>query len=206
MTVRAVVFDIGNVLIEWQPERFFDREVGEDRRRALFEAVDLHAMNDRVDSGEPFHDVLRETEAANPRFEREIRMWHDRWIELAAPAIPHSVRLMRALRARGVPVHALTNFGVETFALARTEYDFLSEFDQAFVSGHLQVIKPAAAIYAAVEEATGLPPGALLFADDRADNIAAASARGWRAHLFEHPEGWAARLVDEGLLTPEDAA
>jgi 2-haloacid dehalogenase len=204
MTVRAVVFDIGNVLIEWQPERFFDREVGEERRRALFAAVDLHAMNDRVDSGEDFHAVLRETRAAHPEFDHEIEMWHDRWLELASPAIPHSVRLMRALRARGVPVHALTNFGVETFAMALGAYDFLSEFDRAFVSGHLRVIKPDPAIYEAVERETGLAGEALLFADDRADNVAAADARGWKTHLFGGPEGWAARLVEEGLLTEED--
>ncbi|PWJ17447.1 HAD family hydrolase [Jannaschia seohaensis] len=206
MTVQAVVFDIGNVLIEWQPENFFDREVGEERRREMFAAIDLHAMNDRIDSGENFSKVVRETEAAHPDFAHEIAMWHDRWLELAAPVIPHSVRLMRALRSKGIPVHALTNFGVETFALAQTEYDFLTEFDMAFVSGHLQVIKPAPAIYAAVEAGTGLTGEALLFADDRPDNVAAAEARGWRAHLFDGPEGWAARLVAEGLLTEEDAA
>ncbi|TFL18405.1 HAD family hydrolase [Jannaschia formosa] len=205
MTVGAVVLDIGNVLIEWQPERFFDREVGEARRRAMFAAVDLRGMNDRIDSGENFSAVLRATGTAHPDFAAEIAMWHDRWLELASPAIPHSVRLMRALRARGVPVFALSNFGIETFALAQTEYDFLSEFDRAFVSGHLGVIKPAPEIFAAVETATGLAPGALLFADDRADNIAAAEARGWRGHLFDGPQGWADRLVAEGLLDPAEA-
>jgi 2-haloacid dehalogenase len=205
MSVRAVVFDIGNVLIEWRPERFFDRVVGEARRREMFDAIDLHAMNDRIDRGEGFAAVVDETAAANPAFAPEVAMWRDRWLELAAPAIPRSVRLLRALRGKGVPVHALTNFGVETFALAQTEYDFLSEFDRAFVSGHLRIIKPDAAIYEAVEAGTGLTGDALLFADDRPDNVAAAAARGWRTHLFEHPEGWAARLVAEGLLTEEEA-
>ena len=58
MTPQAVVFDIGNVLIEWQPERFYDSVIGEDRRRAMFDAVDLHGMNDRVDSGENFRDTI----------------------------------------------------------------------------------------------------------------------------------------------------
>ena len=203
--IGAVVFDIGNVLIEWQPERFFDRTVGAARRRAMFAAVDLHGMNDRVDAGEDFDAVLAETAAANPGFATEIAMWHDRWLELAAPAIPRSVRLMRALRRNGVPVHALTNFGIQTFELARTEYDFLSEFDMAFVSGHLGIIKPAPAIYEAVEAGTGMVGAALLFTDDRADNVAAAAARGWQTHLFDGPEGWAARLVVEGLLTEEEA-
>ena len=54
MSVDAVVFDIGNVLLEWHPERYFDRTIGPERRRAMFAAVDLHAMNDRIDLGEGF--------------------------------------------------------------------------------------------------------------------------------------------------------
>ena len=72
MKPKAVVFDIGNVLIEWQPERFFDSVIGAERRRAMFAAVDLHAMNDRVDSGETFHDVIREMADATPDWQDEI--------------------------------------------------------------------------------------------------------------------------------------
>ncbi|GIT92702.1 hydrolase [Jannaschia pagri] len=206
MTIKAVIFDIGNVLIEWQPERFYDAEIGEARRRALFSAVDLHAMNDRVDLGEGFRDVIYETAEAHPEFRAEIRMWHDRWLELATPTIDRSVRLMHALRAGGLPVHALTNFGIQSFDLAKQHFGFLNDFDTAFVSGHMGVIKPAARIYEMVEEATGLTGDALLFTDDRADNIAAASARGWQTHLFDGPEGWANRLVADGLLTEAAAA
>ncbi|MEM6303684.1 MAG: HAD family phosphatase [Pseudomonadota bacterium] len=206
MQAQAVIFDIGNVLIEWQPERFFDREIGEARRRALFAAVDLHAMNDRVDSGENFHDVLAQTADAYPDWRAEIEMWHDRWSELAGPEIPHSVRLMRALQARGVPVFSLTNFGIETYQIAAARYSYLNQFDRDFISGHLGVIKPDPAIYKAVEDGAGLPPEALLFTDDRADNIAAAAARGWQTHHFQGPEGWADCLVAKGLLTAQDAA
>lgn len=202
--VEAVIFDIGNVLIEWQPERYFDRIVGQERRKALFSAVDLHAMNDRVDRGENFHDVLAETGAAYPEFAEEIKIWHDRWIELAAPVIPASVHLLRALQSRGVPVFALTNFGIQTFEIAEAHYDFLKEFDRRFISGRMGVIKPDPTIYAMVEAESGVAPGALLFADDRADNIAAADARGWKTHLFDGPEGWARRLVAEELLTASD--
>lgn len=206
MTIKAVVFDIGNVLIEWQPERFFDAEVGEDRRRAMFAAVDLHAMNDRVDTGENFRDVVYAEAEKTPEFAAEIRMWHDRWLDLATPRIEHSIRLLRALRTKGVPVFALTNFGVETFKLAQTRYEFLTEFDRAFVSGHMKVIKPASRIYEMLEEESRLTGDELLFADDRIDNITAADARGWQTHLFEGPQGWADRLVAQGLLTPEEAA
>jgi 2-haloacid dehalogenase len=200
MAIEAVIFDIGNVLIEWQPERFYDAEIGEARRRALFEAIDLHAVNDRVDGGAPFRETIYAAAERVPDWSAEIRMWHDRWSEMASPAIEGSVALMRALRARGVPVYALSNFGVENFAVAETTYPFLGEFDRRFISAHLGVTKPHPRIYEIVEEATGHAPGTLLFADDRHDNVATAAARGWRTHLFDGPEGWRDRLVAEGLL------
>lgn len=203
--INAVLFDIGNVLIEWAPQRFFDSVIGADRRRALFAAVDLDSMNDRVDRGENFHDLLAQTAADNPDWAAEINLWHDRWIDMASPAIDHSVRLMRALQQAQVPVFALSNFGVETFEIASAHYPFFKEFDRSFVSGHMKVMKPEPAIYQAVEDETGLDPTSLLFTDDRLDNIVAARARGWQTHVFAGADGWAARLVAEDLLTPEAA-
>lgn len=205
MSIQAVIFDIGNVLIEWQPERFYDRVIGRERRQAMFAAIDLHGMNDRVDRGENFHDVIRAQAAAQPEWHAEIMLWHDRWIEMAAPAIDHSVRLLRALRGKGIPVFALTNFGVQTFEIGEAEYPFLMEFNRRYISGHMGVIKPDALIYQMVEDDCELPTESLLFADDRVDNIDAAAQRGWQTHLFEHPQGWADRLVAENLLTPQEA-
>jgi 2-haloacid dehalogenase len=206
MGIEAVVFDLGNVLIEWVPERYYDRVYGPERRRRLFAEVDLHAMNDLVDLGHDFRATVYDWAGRHPEFAAEIRDWHDNWLELATPAIPRSVRLLRALRARGVPVFALSNIGVGSFDLACTAYDFLAEFDRAYVSGRMRMAKPDPAIYAAVEADSGLPPGALLFADDRADNISAAEERGWAGHLFTSPGGWADRLVAEGLLAESEAA
>jgi len=205
MTVEAVIFDIGNVLIEWQPERFYDRAVGRERRKEMFAALDLHGMNDAVDRGADFRETVMEFAEANPEFANEIRLWHDRWIDMAAPVIDHSVRLLRALRRTGVPVFALTNFGIQTFEIGAAHYPFLEEFDRRYVSGHMGVIKPETEIYRMVEDDCGIAPQHLLFTDDRADNIAAAEARGWQCHLFDGPEGWARRLVTAGLLSEDDA-
>lgn len=201
MSVEAVVFDIGRVLIHWDPEGFYDREIGPAARRHLFAEVDLHGVNLAIDGGAPFRDSIMALADRHPDWSREIRWWHDRWIELARPAIDHSVRLMRALRARGVPVFALTNFGDDSFAAATVHYPFFAEFDRAYVSGRLRLLKPDPAIYAAVEADCGIAPDRLLFTDDKAENIAAAAARGWQVHLFDGPQGWADRLVATGLLT-----
>lgn len=205
MTIEAVVFDIGNVLIEWQPERYYDAIYGEARRREMFAAVDLHAMNDRIDRGEPFRETIYAAAKELPEFQVEIRDWFDNWIKMASPEIPHSVKLLRSLRAKGVPVFALSNFGVESFAYAETKYPFLKEFDRRYISGHMRVIKPDAPIYEMLEADCGVPPEALLFADDRIDNINAAAVRGWQTHLFEGPEAWAQSLVRYGLLTASEA-
>lgn len=206
VAIKAVIFDIGNVLIEWQPERYYDSAIGRERRIRMFEAVDLYGMNDRIDRGGSFHDIVMEEAEKTPEWRDEIRMWHSHWIDMAYPVIDHSVRLLRALRRKEIPVFALSNFGIETFEIGVNNYPFLEEFDRHFISGHMGVIKPETAIYEMVEADCGLSPETLLFTDDRADNIGAAAKRGWRTHLFEGSEGWAARLVTEGLLTEEEAA
>ena len=205
MTVQAVVFDIGNVLIEWQPERYYDRAIGAEARKAMFAEVDLHGMNDVIDRGGDFRDTVYDFANRYPDWADAIRLWHDDWLSIATPVIPHSLRLMEALQGKGLPVFALTNFGIGTWEIALPAYPFLGRFDRAFVTGHMGVAKPDPEVYAAVEAQSGLPPEALIFTDDRAENIAAAEARGWRCHLFTGPEGWAARLVAEGLLTEEEA-
>jgi len=205
MTVEAVIFDIGNVLVEWRPEAYFDRVYGIERRTAMFAMADLHGMNDLLDAGAAWQDTVYDWAERHPDWRTEIRDWHDNWIKLASPLIPHSLRLMRALKARGVPVFALTNFGAQSFAYARGEYVFLSEFDRAYVSGQMKVTKPDPVIYQMVEDDCGIPPERLFFTDDRRENIAAAETRGWQTHLFEHPQGLADRLVDLRLLTPDEA-
>jgi 2-haloacid dehalogenase len=203
---EAVVFDIGEVLIEWQPEARLDAMIGRDRREAMFAAVDLYEMNARIDLGADFRATVYDTAERHPEFAELIRLWHDRWLEVAGPQIDHSARLLRALRRAGVPVFALSNFGTDTLAMADQAWSFLTEFDRRYISGHLGVAKPSARIYELVEQDSGIAPARLLFADDRADNIAAAEARGWQVHRFAGPAGWAERLVAAGLLAPEEAA
>lgn len=205
MAIEAVVFDIGNVLLEWHPEKYYDEVYGEDRRKALFAEVDLHDMNERVDLGHPFKETIYAEAEKHPEWATEIRDWHDNWIKLASPVIWHSVRLLRALRLNMTPVFTLTNFGVESYAYAQTQFDFLNEFDREYVSGRMKMIKPNAEIYEAVEKDCGIAPENLIFADDRADNIAMAASRGWKTHQFTEPQGWADRLVSEGLLTAKEA-
>jgi 2-haloacid dehalogenase len=205
MTITTVVFDIGNVLIEWQPERHYDATIGEARRKAMFATVDLHAINNGIDRGAPFRATIEKAALQYPEFKDEILMWYFDWIKMAAPAIDHSVALLRALRAKGVRVIALTNFGIESFEFAETQYPFLTEFDKTYVSGRMGCVKPKSLIYEMLEAGEGMDPAGFLFTDDRQDNISMAASRGWQTHLFTGPQGWAERLVSEGLLSSCEA-
>ncbi|MEL6680135.1 MAG: HAD-IA family hydrolase, partial [Pseudomonadota bacterium] len=159
----------------------------------------LWEMNLEIDRGAPLAAKVAERAALFPDDAALIGAFAERWIEMTAADLPGSVALLRGLRAAGVPCHALSNYGRETFALAEEVYPFLKEFDDRFISAHLGVIKPEAAIYEAVETATGLAGPDLFFTDDREDNCAAAEARGWQVHRFVTSEGLAEALRELGL-------
>lgn len=198
--IEAVVFDIGNVLIRWDPEGFYDRAIGPERRARLFEEVPLYAMNHDLDLGAPFRETVEQLAGDHPSWRDEIMLWHDEWLAMTSVDEPRMIDLMWRIRGAGLPVWALTNFGIETLAIADAAYPFLTEFDRRIVSGELGVCKPDVEIYEAVE-AQGVAPENLLYTDDLSANIAAAAARGWRTHRFDGVEGWQACLIREGVLT-----
>lgn len=195
-----MIFDIGNVLITWHPEKLYDTLITSDERRAMFAAVDLHQMNDKIDHGENWRDTVYETADAYPDYSDMIRLWYDRWAEMATPLINGSWDILRRLRQQGTPVFALSNFGIESFVFAETLYPELSEFDMRFISGHMGVTKPAQRIYEMLEAETGLSGAQLFFADDRQDNIDAAKNLGWQGHVFTSPENLELELISLGLL------
>lgn len=202
--IDAVVFDIGMVLVEWHPERFYERHYGRDHTRKMFDACDLHAMNHLIDLGGHSRDVAYAHAEKHPKYAEEIRRWHDDWIDFFRPAIPGSAKILHALKDKGLPVYALTNFGDNTLDWAKKHYPILNEFDGEVVSGRLGVCKPDAPIYEAVETLSGVAPERLIFTDDNPANVSAAIKRGWKGHIFDGPEGWFDRLCVEGVLSPDD--
>ncbi len=187
--VKAVVFDIGNVLLEWQPDKLYATLIPDEaERNRIFDEVGLDEMNLDVDRGAPFKETIYAKAEAFPQYGDLIRAWHDRWIEMAQPLITGTWDILRDLKSSGVPVYALSNFGVESYAYAKSVYGELNEFDEEFISGHLKVVKPDSAIYAHLEQETGLSGPDLAFFDDRRDNIDAARLRGWNAYVFSTPE------------------
>ena len=198
--VKAVVWDIGNVFAYWEPEAHYDRLIGAERRARFFEETSIHQMNEDIDLGGHSREVAYAHAETHPKWRDEIRRWHDDWSEMFRRPVPGMAGLFKDVKATGIPCIALSNFGDNTLETAKQAHPALAEFDQEFVSARLRLVKPDPAIYAAVEDGTGHSGEALLFTDDRPENIEAAAARDWKVHLFEDAHGWRDRLETEGVI------
>ena len=174
-----VVFDIGNVLVRWNPRNLFRKTMKDEARMERFLstalAMDFVSLTDIVAD---FSKAVAERAKAFPEFAHELHLFDERWVETIGGPIEENVALLRRLRAAGRPVYALSNFAHETFALAERQYDFLSEFDDRVISGHVGVVKPDPRIYSILFERAGRSPNELLFIDDSAANVRASEALG----------------------------
>ena len=178
----VVVFDIGNVLVRWNPRNLFRKTFKDEARMEQFLgaalAMDFIALTDIVAD---FSHAIAERARAFPEFARELHLFDERWVETIGGPIEENVALMRRLKAAGRPVYALSNFASVKFAIARQMYDFLSEFDICVVSGHVGVVKPDPRIYKILFERAGRRPEDLVFVDDSLRNVEAARALGMAA-------------------------
>jgi HAD superfamily hydrolase (TIGR01509 family) len=199
--LMIVVFDIGNVLLRWNP-RYLYRKVFDDEERMerfLATALGMDFVS-HTDIVENFAGAIEARVKDFPEFAQELRMFDKRWIETLDGPIEENVALLRRLRASGKPVYALSNFAHETFALAERHHDFLSEFDHRVISGHVGVVKPDPRIYQILFERVGRSPSELLFIDDSAANVHAAEALGMPAIHFTPGVDLESELVARGAL------
>ena len=177
-----VVFDIGNVLLRWDRRNLYRKVFSDEARMERFLAtacgMDFIAHTDVVAD---FSRAVAERAEAFPEFAKELRLFDLRWIETLGGPIDENIALLRRLRAANRPVHALSNFAAEKFALARARHPFLDEFDTCVVSGHVGVAKPYPRIYEILFTRVGRPAGELLFIDDSIANVRASEAAGMAA-------------------------
>jgi HAD superfamily hydrolase (TIGR01509 family) len=196
-----VVFDIGNVLLSWDPRNLFAAEFAHEAERELFlsSALDM-AFILQTDIARSFGELIEARAAAFPAYARELRMFDARWIETLGGAIEENVALLRRLQAGGARVHALSNFAHEKFALACAEFPFLNTFDIAVISGRERVAKPDRRIFEILIERVGRPPGDLLFVDDSLRNVEAARACGIEALHYAPGLDLAREFAVRGLI------
>jgi 2-haloacid dehalogenase len=201
--IQLVLFDLGGVLIDWEPRRLY-RKIFTDEAamEAFLGTVCTPAWNLELDRGRPFAEGVAELVARHPEQRAEIEAYHTRWIEMIGGPIAPTVALLDRLKADGHWLQALTNWSAETFPLVREdpEYRFLENFRKIHVSGELGMIKPDADIFLYVLGNVGLPAERILFIDDSAKNIAAAEGLGFATHHFASAIELEAELCHRGLL------
>lgn len=199
--VRAVVFDIGGVLLDWDPRHLYRSLIADERERERFLAevctMGWHAAHDL---GVPFAQSAAALIRRHPEHAELIRAWGARSEEMVAGEIEGTVAILRELIGGGVPCYALTNMERETYALRVRRHGFMRMFAGTVVSSHEGVMKPDRAIFDRLVDRFGLDVGATLFVDDAAANVAAAAALGFRAVRFTTPARLRATLVELGIL------
>ncbi len=200
--VKSVVFDVGNVLVDWDPRAFFQRHIADPARldRFLGEVATLE-WHTQHDAGRSFADTSAELIALHPDEADHIRLWGERFDEQIGDVLPGMADLVADLDARDHPLFAVTNFSHEFWPSFRArEAALLDRFRDILVSGEVKLVKPDPAIYALALDRFGLAPGEGLFVDDRADNVAAAARAGFVGHVFRDAPTLRSALEGYGLL------
>jgi 2-haloacid dehalogenase len=203
----TVVFDVGNVLLRWNPMTLY-RQIFATSAEAEWFLANICTMdwNLEQDRGRSWADAVALLTQRHPQWTAQIAAYNTRWTEMLSGAIEGSVAILTALKDRGDKVYAITNFSTEKWDIAKELFPFLSRFDGAVVSAHEGLLKPDQAIYQRLLDRYALKASDLLFVDDSLKNVVAARNIGMHAHHFVDAGGFAAALAENGILTPAGQA
>lgn len=187
-SIKHIVFDIGHILLHYDPSIPFSRIIPDaEKRRYFFDHICTSSWNIEQDRGRSWEDAEAEKIADYPEWENEIRGFRQHWHEMVSHALDERVAHFIRLQDEGHDVTLLTNFASDTFRQAQEMYPFLKTGRGVTVSGDVKLIKPDPAIYALHTKRFDLEPEATLFIDDSLPNIEAARAQGW--HGIHLPQG-----------------
>jgi 2-haloacid dehalogenase len=199
-TPDTVVFDLGGVLIDWDPRLLYRTLLPEDEVEAFLVEVEFAEWNALQDAGRPFAEAVEVHAKRFPHRRELLAAYHERFPETMVGPIQGTVDILRELGERGTRLLALTNWSAETFGHARDRFDFLAEFESILVSGEVKLAKPDPRIFALLVETYRLRPPNTVYIDDSARNVAAGTSAGLRSLLFSSPEQLRADLSRLGVL------
>ena len=197
----AVVFDLGNVLIDWDPAPAIAGAVGHEEAARFLAAddFDFGAWNHEQDAGRPFEESEVAAVQRVPHWREHILAYRTHFDRSLLGEVPGSVQLLRELHAAGVRLFALTNWSAELFPVALERFDFLGLFEDVVVSGVEGLAKPDPRIFTVLAERTGLPLADCVFVDDKPENVEAARTAGLDGVLFAGGELLRTQLRSRGL-------
>jgi len=199
---QAVVFDLGGVLLDWNPRHLYRKLFGGDEQamEAFLADVCTQEWNRRQDAGRSFAEGAALLKAAHPEKAALIDAFGARFDEMVAGPIAGSVEILAELYMRGTPLYALTNWSTETYASVPTRFPFLAWFRGVVVSGEAKVIKPDPRIYHLLSERFGLEPRTTVYIDDGVHNVDVGRALGFIAIHYTTPSALRRELARLRLL------
>jgi 2-haloacid dehalogenase len=191
ITIKNIIFDLGGVLVDWNPEYVYLDVFNGDRKKMqwFFDEVCTFDWNENQDAGYPLAQATEDRIKLYPQYEQWIRMFYGRWEEMLGGPIEGTVKILKELvNDRNYRVIALTNWSAETFPVALKRFDFLHWFEGIVVSGTEKTRKPFSAIYQITLDRYQLNPTNSLFIDDNERNVVAAQRMGIQTIHFQNPK------------------
>ena len=189
MKIDAIIFDLGGVLIDWNPNYLFDKVFDdEEKKKHFFQNICTPEWNEEQDAGRSIKQATEILVAQHPDWKEYIEAYYGRWTEMLGGPIHDTVEILRRIKESGkYKLYALTNWSGELFPVALERYDFLHWFDGRVVSGDEKMRKPFPEFYHLTLKRFNLTPQETLFIDDNLRNIQAAEALGIKCIRFENP-------------------
>lgn len=198
----AVIFDFGNVLLDWDPRYLYRKLFSDDAAIDRFlEEIHFHEWNVLQDAGRPFAEAVAELSTRFPTYAEYIQAYDERYPETISGPIWGTVEILKTLRLNGYPLFGLSNWSVEKFLIMRDRYEFFGWFQDIILSGEVRLAKPDPRIFKVALERIGRPAGECLLIDDTPANIQVADSLGFRTIHFRSPDQLRTELKDLGLLS-----
>ena len=186
---KNIIFDFGNVLVQWHPEVVYGEFFGDEVKAWWFlrHVADMD-FRQRIDAGESMEDCIREKQAQYPEYEQAVELYRSKWREMLTDEVPGMREVISELRVRNYEIFGLTNWSMETFPEARAHFGILQMIDRYVVSGAEGLVKPDPRLFQVLLDRYGLKSEDCSFVDDNPDNVAAAKGMGMQGILFTNAE------------------
>ena len=193
--MKNIIFDFGNVLVQWHPELIYTEHFGDEAKAWWFlrHVADMD-FRQRIDSGESMDSCIRVKQGQYPDYADAIELYRTKWREMLTGEMPGMREVIEELRAMGCGVYGLTNWSMETFPEARERFSILQMIDRYVVSGAEGLVKPDPRLFQVLLDRYGLKAEECTFVDDNPDNVAAACRLGMAGIVFLGAEGLRGKL------------
>ena len=201
MKIETIIFDLGGVLVDWNPEYVYLNEFNGDRKKMqwFFDNICTSSWNEEQDGGYPMADATEERINIFPKYKKLIKMFYGRWEEMLKGEIGETVEILHKLKRKKFKLIVLTNWSAETFPVAVKKFKFLKLFDGIVVSGKVKMLKPFPEIYNYTLKKYGLIANKSIFIDDRISNVDGAIKCGINGIQFVSPKNLIIALKKYGI-------